>query len=116
MKLVIMESPYAGAVEDNISYGRLCLRDCLRRGEAPIASHLLYTQQNVLDDNRPEERRLGIEAGLAWASRADYSVFYTDRGWSGGMREAWTRAISSGQPCHIRALFGPVVPYENSNS
>ena len=40
MKLVIMESPFAGAVQQNVHYARLCLRDCLLRGEAPIASHL----------------------------------------------------------------------------
>jgi hypothetical protein len=40
----------------------------LLRGESPIASHLLYTQPGILKDDVPEERPLGIEAGLAWRS------------------------------------------------
>ena len=41
MRLVIVESPYAGDVEANEEYARQCVRDSLMRGEAPIASHLL---------------------------------------------------------------------------
>ena len=50
MKLVILESPFAGDVKRNTAYARAALRDSLLRGEAPIASHLLYTQDGVLDD------------------------------------------------------------------
>lgn len=50
MKRVILESPYAGDVERNLTYARECVRDSLSRGEAPIASHLLYTQEGILKD------------------------------------------------------------------
>lgn len=86
MKLVIIESPYAGHVERNIKYARLCMLDCLLRGEAPFASHLLYT--SVLDDNRRVSRFIGIKAGLAWKSRASLTIFYTNFGWSDGMLAA----------------------------
>jgi hypothetical protein len=106
MNLVILESPYAGDMERNVRYARACLLDSLQRGEAPIAPHLLYPQ--VLDDKDPDQRKLGIEAGLAWskasliregkilfdeagdAKIADHSmpVFYTDLGWSPGMLAA----------------------------
>lgn len=76
MRRVILESPYGGDVEANVAYARRCLGDCLRRGESPIASHLLFTQKGVLDDLVPEERALGIAAGLAWRFQADASVFY----------------------------------------
>lgn len=56
MILVLLESPYAGNVELNVTYARACMRDCLKRGEAPFASHLLYTQPGVLDDLVPNER------------------------------------------------------------
>ena len=46
-----------------------CLRDSLLRGEGPITSHLLYTQPGVLDDQIPEERQMGIDAGLASGRR-----------------------------------------------
>lgn len=41
---VIIESPFAGEVEENIKYARQCLRDSILRGEVPFVSHLLYTQ------------------------------------------------------------------------
>ena len=47
MRLVILESPYAGDVAANVKYARRCVRDSLSRGEAPIASHLLYTQPGM---------------------------------------------------------------------
>lgn len=49
MRRVILESPFAGHVESNIEYARACIRDSLLRGEAPLASHLLYTQPGILD-------------------------------------------------------------------
>ena len=84
-KLVIIESPYAGDVEKNVEYARLCVRDSLMRGESPIASHLLYTQPGILDDDIPEERQHGIDAGLAWRRVADMSAVYTDLGLTVGM-------------------------------
>lgn len=57
MRLVIIESPFAGDVEKNTRYARACVRDSLLRGEAPIASHLLYTQGGILNDDVPAERQ-----------------------------------------------------------
>jgi hypothetical protein len=87
-RLVIIESPYAGDVDANVAYARRAMRDSLDRGEYPIASHLLYTQPGILDDSVPEERALGIAAGLAWRAVADRAVFYVDLGWSTGMTAA----------------------------
>lgn len=89
MVLTIIESPYAGDIERNVRYARACLADSLKHGEAPIASHLLYTQPGVLDDAIADQRALGIAAGLAWARVAERHVFYTDLGWSHGMKAAW---------------------------
>jgi hypothetical protein len=104
MKLVILESPFAGDVEQNIDYARLCVRDSLSRGEAPIASHLLYTQPTILDDDDPEERQWGIDAGLAWKSVADYSVVYTDRGNTKGMEYGIAAAKAAGLEIKLRVL------------
>jgi hypothetical protein len=103
-RLVILESPFAGDVEANVEYARLCLRDCLLRGEAPLASHLLYTQPGVLDDDLPAERRLGIGAGLAWGGAAAATVVYTDRGVSAGMEAGIARARAEGRRVEYRAL------------
>jgi hypothetical protein len=86
MKLVIIESPYAGEIERNVAYARAALYHSALCGEAPLASHLLYPQ--ILDDGQPDERALGIAMGLAWRRRCDYAVFYTDLGWSPGMKAA----------------------------
>lgn len=84
-RLVILESPYAGDVERNVHYARACMAHCLALGEAPMASHLLYTQPGVLDDSDPDERDRGIRAGFAWREVADATVVYRDLGISSGM-------------------------------
>lgn len=104
MRRVIVESPYAGDVEKNVAYARRCLRDCLQRGEAPIASHLLYTQPGVLNDDVPAERQHGIEAGLRWLEDADASVVYVDHGVSNGMAHGIAAANSAGVPVEFRWL------------
>lgn len=93
MRLVVLESPYAGDVNANKAYARKAMRDCFLRGEAPFASHLLYTQNGVLDDSLPEERAVGISAGMAWAKLADASVAYCDLGISDGMIEGLAHAM-----------------------
>lgn len=104
MRLVIVETPYAGDIERNVAYARACLRDCLSRGEAPFASHLLYTQPGILDDTLPHERELGINAGLIWGEAAEATVVYMDLGISSGMRYGIERAARAGRPIEYRTL------------
>jgi hypothetical protein len=105
MRLVIIESPYAGDVEANVAYARLAMRDSLIRGESPIASHLLYTQPGILRDDIPDERAWGIAAGLAWRNVADLAAFYIDKGWSTGMESALDLYRSEGRQYELRKLF-----------
>ena len=104
MKRVILESPYAGDLERNLAYARLCMHDCLMRDEAPFASHLLYTQANVLDDNLANERELGIQAGFLWRQVAEKTVVYVDLGISRGMQYGIEHAEKSGFPIEYRKL------------
>lgn len=104
MILVIIESPYAGDVERNVVYARRCVRDSLLRGEAPIASHLLYTQPGILKDEIPEERQHGIDAGLAWRKVAEKTAVYTDLGVTKGMLYGITAAREAGVPVEMRTL------------
>lgn len=108
MRLVIVESPFRGATpadtEANVLYARRCVRDSLARGEAPIASHLLYTQDGILDDNDRDERQWGIDAGLAWRAVAQASVVYTDRGISPGMKYGIGKAKAAGISVEYRKL------------
>ena len=105
MKKVILESPYAGDIERNTKYARLCVRDSLLRGESPIASHLLYTQDGILDDDIPIERTRGINAGLAWILVADKHVFYIDYGYSKGMTYAREESIKMGDVVEERKIL-----------
>ena len=110
MRLVILESPYAGDIEANLTYARACVRDSLTRGEAPLASHLLYTQPGVLRDEIPEERQWGIDAGLAWRHVAEAHVVYTDRGISKGMEYGIAAAKAAGKPVEFRSLSSSESP------
>ena len=105
MKLIIIESPYAGDTDKNIDYARKCMADSLQRGEAPFASHLLYTQDGVLNDSIPSERLLGIKAGLAWGAFADVTAVYTDLGISEGMELGIRNAISNGRDVVYRTIL-----------
>ena len=75
------------------------------RGEAPIASHMLYTQPGILDDTIKHERKLGIMAGLLWVSRADAMVVYTDHGTSAGMKDAIEEAKLNNLPIEYRKII-----------
>lgn len=103
-KIVIVESPYAGDIATNIAYARACLRDCLLRGEAPFASHLLYTQPGVLCDEDAEERAMGIARGFEFHGVAAVHAFYVDLGRSRGMERARENAFVSGRDYDVRKL------------
>jgi len=109
-KLVIIESPYAGKSsqehERNAAYARAATRDCLLRGEQPFASHIIYTQPGVLNDEIREERELGIRSGWCWRAVADLTAVYTDLGISRGMQEGIDHAKETGHPIEQRSLTG----------
>jgi hypothetical protein len=110
MKRVVIESPYAGDVELNLRYLRACMRDCLERGEAPFASHGLYTQPGVLDDGIAGDRMLGIVAGFCWRDAAEKTVVYTDLGITKGMNDGIDDAHWKNQPVEYRQLKSWVDP------
>ena len=98
----IIESPYRGDVERNKAYLDRCLLDSLKRGEAPIASHKIWP--GILDDENPEQRELGIEAGLAWVLVADLMAVYTDFGINDSMENAMSRARLHKIPIELREI------------
>jgi hypothetical protein len=102
MILSIIESPFwdprLEQREDFARYLDAALRHSIDLGEAPYASHALYTR--ALDDTMPEERALGLELGRRWERAAEclyaqgrnvIQAFYVDYGISPGMRLAWER-------------------------
>lgn len=102
MKPVILESPYAGDTFRNQHYARLCMIDSRERGEAPFVSHLLYTQ--ILDDDDPIQRQMGISAGHSFIPRMDKMVVYTDRGISEGMKAGIAEAERHQIPIEYRTI------------
>lgn len=106
--IVAVESPFgspdAWVVEANKAYARACMRWCLLVGLVPLASHLLYTQ--MLDDQDPEERRIGIEAGLTVNRHAVCTLAFCDRGLSKGMILGIKRSLSESRPVHSLRLPG----------
>ena len=104
--LVVLESPFSGDIERNTAYARAAMADCLRRGEYPLASHLLYTQPGILNDDDPNERKTGIEAGLAWGAFASKTVAYVDYGITKGMALGIDAAVAVGRRLEYRTLDG----------
>lgn len=105
---VIIESPFAGKTEEesakNEKYLNAALAHSLGLGEAPFASHGIYTRKGVLDDAILEERSKGIEAGFQWREVAEKSVFYGDLGVTSGMIMGLEHSISLGVPVTFRSL------------
>ena len=89
---VIIESPYAGEHKtNNLIYLQECIHYSVNSGEAPFASHRMYT--GALNDDVPEERKLGIEAGYCWMNLAKKVIFCVDEGMSEGMKKALITAV-----------------------
>lgn len=107
---VIVESPYSGDVDKNREYLNLALRDCINNGESPYASHRMLTE--ALDDTKADERALGISAGEAWRTYADYTVFYIDHGWSKGMHSAVLACVHANLPFYSRMIIKPYVRFD----
>lgn len=103
-KPVILESPFAPGTRAILRYLRACIGDCLKKGEAPFASHGLYP--GALDDTIPDQRRIGLEAGFAWRGLAAATVVYCDLGISKGMHEGIEHAKTIGHPIEYRWLGG----------
>jgi hypothetical protein len=106
---VLIETPYAGTpeeIERNVRYVRACIKDCLRKGEAPFASHALYTLPGCLDEADNAQRQVGMKAGFAWGEAADVVAIYTDIGITRGMKSGITRATNRGQKVEYRRLGG----------
>ena len=110
MRRVVIETPYAAEDEShalrNATYVRRALTDALYRNEAPLASHVLYAYSGALDDSVPQERALGILAGLTWSAVAEATVAYMDYGISPGMAEAIRDAGKMGRPVEYRLIGG----------
>ena len=83
MKIIYVASPYAGDIEKNTEYAKKACLDVMNQGHAFFCPHLLYP--NILDENNPSERQLGLNMGLAMLKNCDELWCYGKR-ISTGMR------------------------------
>lgn len=65
--MVYICSPFSGDVEANVANARRYSRFAVDKGYIPIAPHLLFPQ--FLDDDKPEERELGLCFGNTLMSK-----------------------------------------------
>jgi hypothetical protein len=86
-KIVFICSPFAGDLELNTIRARRYGRFAVTKNVVPIIPHLMYTQ--FLEENDPEERKLGMEMGLILLSKC---------------QELWVfgRELSTGMAAEVR--------------
>ena len=80
---------------------RLC-RMAVDEGQFPFAPHLLYPR--FLDEHSPDERELGIKAGISYLEHCDEVWVYAAEGVSSGMRLEIEAASRLGVPVRFREL------------
>lgn len=99
-KMVYVASRYAGDIPANKAAAVRCCRQVIAEGHMPVASHLLYPQ--LLNDNDPEERELGLTFGLALLGLCDEVWVYGEP--SPGMEREIEEAKQLGKPIQHREV------------
>lgn len=92
---VFICSPFAGDVAINTMRTIRYMRFAVIKGAIPFAPHLLYPQ--VLDEDDPSERELGLFFGMVWLGKCD-ELWVFGRNISGGMAREIAKAKKRGIP------------------
>jgi hypothetical protein len=114
INVMFIESPYSGDIDRNIRYLHIAMSDSgVLHNECPYASHAYMTQHPraknyfVSDyDNKWNilTRESAIERSQEMRRRCNKTVFYTDRGWSRGMKDAKDYCIKNNLPYEERTV------------
>ena len=91
--LVYVCSPYAGDTVRNIQAAQRYCRFAVSQGCIPFAAHLFFPQ--FLDDEKPDERKLGMALGNILMDRCQEVWFFGDH-FSEGMTMELDRAQRKG--------------------
>lgn len=112
--VTMVESPYSGNIDRNVRYLLICHFDCaVVHREVPYSSHSYMTQHPrakrffVSDDEKKWDvltRDQAIESSHIIRKRCDRTVFYTDLGWSTGMKAAKEFCQTNGLPFEERRV------------
>lgn len=92
--LLYVCSPYRGEVQRNKEYARELTRKAIDNGFVPVTVHLYITE--AVDDNNPEERAKGMEAGATILDSCKYILVGGRYGISEGMASEIKRAMDNG--------------------
>lgn len=103
MNLVVVESPLAGDVRENLRYALWCCRQEYLADARPIASHLVCPW--FMADTDATERQDGIDWQWVWRPDVPHA-FYVDRGFSRGMGFARQRCERDGISYSVTGLRG----------
>lgn len=91
--IVYICSPYAGDTVRNILAAQKYCKFAVTSGYIPFASHLLYPQ--FLNDDDPEERKLGLFFGNVFMDKCD-EIWLFGSSYSAGMQTEYDRAVRKG--------------------
>lgn len=98
MKKVYICSPYRAQSNEelirNREYAKSLTRQAIKAGLAPITPHLYMSQ--CLDEDKPEERELGLNAGIELLIICNYVIAGIRYGISEGMRREIVAADTLG--------------------
>ena len=94
-ELLYVCSPYRGEVKRNKEYARELTRLALDNGFCPVTVHLYLTE--VTNDDIPEERQQGMDAGMAILDKCKYILIGGRYGISEGMSGEIERALETGK-------------------
>lgn len=90
---VFICSPFAGDIAGNTMRTIRYMRFAVVKGVIPIAPHLLYPQ--VLDEDDPSDRELGLFFGIVWLGKCD-ELWVFGRHLSNGMAREIAKAKNRG--------------------
>ncbi len=102
-RVVFVSSPYRGDVPRNLAIARAAAHQVFQAGHVPVVAHMYIPQ--VLDDDDPVERALGIDAALVLLARSDEVWVFGEP--SEGMRMEIDEAHRLGLPVSHRPLPTP---------
>lgn len=105
-KAVLVVTPFmaedpAKAAKMN-RYALRATKDSLGKNEAPLASHLFYSE--VLNVRNPIERDIGLQSQLTWLKAADIVAVYLDFGITPAMQVAINAAVLKNKRIEYRTI------------
>lgn len=106
MDMVYIAAPYSAqnerVINDNIKTAIWLGRKAIEDGKVPFVPHLMYPM--ILDDNNPEERKLGIQLDLEVINKCDEFWYLASR-ITKGMQQEIEYAKSKG--LEVKAVSAP---------